>query len=57
MNEFWQPDTRPAVEEARQAWINAVWDAGKLPVWDADPKPADEAFAKYFELFCAEVSS
>jgi len=51
MNEFWEQDTRPAVEAARQAWIDAAWEADKLPVWDAAPEPADDAFAKYFELF------
>lgn len=59
MNELWEHDSRPAVEEARQAWTDATWEASKLPVWDAPAgdATADAAFATYVELFLNEPTS
>ena len=44
MNQFWEPDSRPDVEAARQAWIDTTWEADKVPVFDASPEAADAAF-------------
>ena len=54
MNQFWEPDSRPDVEAARQAWIDTTWEADKVPVFDASPEAADAAFETYFDLFMGD---
>lgn len=54
MTQLYEPDTRPAVEEARQELLSAFKAADKEPESETADKWACEAWETYYEAFHSE---